>query len=147
MSNYKGFSLIEVMIVISLIAILSTFSLSNYSQVQKQTRDSRRKTDLASVKSSLELYYSVNNKYPTSLTFGTTTAWSDTNGVYMKIVPGDPQSANPQYCFVSVSPNSTYSLYASLENYANDTDKNIITPATIPGCPAGTYNYKIESQF
>ncbi len=49
-----GFTLIEVMIVIALIGILSSFAIYGYQSSQKKARDAQRKSDLQQVKKALE---------------------------------------------------------------------------------------------
>lgn len=62
----KGFTLIELMIAISIIAIISSIGLISYSQAQALGRDAKRKQDLRSVAVALELYYQKNKQYPAS---------------------------------------------------------------------------------
>lgn len=49
-----GFTLIELMVVIALIAILSVIGVSVYSNTQKQARDAARRTDIDSLAKSIE---------------------------------------------------------------------------------------------
>lgn len=63
--NKKGFTLVELLVVITILAILMTIGIAVYSGVQKNARDLRRKTDLRSIKIALDLYYQSNGKYPT----------------------------------------------------------------------------------
>lgn len=60
----QGFTLIELMIAISIIAILSAIGMVTYSQSQKLARDSRRKEDLQQIQKALSLYYSDYSSYP-----------------------------------------------------------------------------------
>ena len=63
----RAFSLIELLIVISIIGILIAVATVSYSTVQKRSRDSRRITDLKAVQQGLEQYYpDHNSSYPTS---------------------------------------------------------------------------------
>ena len=62
----KGFTLIELMVVISIIAILSSIGFATYSGLNKKTRDSRRMVDLEVIRQALELYRSDNGTYPVS---------------------------------------------------------------------------------
>lgn len=146
MRKRDGFTLIEVLVVVTLLSILATFSISNYSQIQKQGKDSRRKTDLSQVKAALELYYSVNNSYPASVgIFGLPwgSIFSDAKGTYMKQLPTDPSgSKGTSYCYVpNATPPTSYYLYAKLEN-ANDKDL-LITPEG--GCGVPAYNYRVTN--
>lgn len=51
----KGFTLIELMVAISIVAILATVGLVVFSNTQKQARDSRRTQDIASIANALQV--------------------------------------------------------------------------------------------
>ena len=61
----KGFTIVELLIVIVVIGILATLVLVTFTGIQQKARDSKRKTDLGAVQATLETYYSSNNTYPT----------------------------------------------------------------------------------
>lgn len=61
--NSLGFTLIELLIVISIIGVLAAVGFVSYSSAQSKARDSRRKQDLKSIATALELYYGVNRSY------------------------------------------------------------------------------------
>lgn len=65
-NSAKGFSLIELLIVISVFGILAGFLLSNLSDARMRARDSRAKSELNSIKQALSLYLNVYNLYPAS---------------------------------------------------------------------------------
>lgn len=60
----KGFTLIEILIVVALLAVLSTLGLSSFQAVQKRGRDSRRKEEARQLASALRLYYTTYQRYP-----------------------------------------------------------------------------------
>jgi prepilin-type N-terminal cleavage/methylation domain-containing protein len=60
----SGFSLIELIIVISIIVLLASILLSSFDTVQKRSRDTRRIADIQSVQKALELYYIAHSRYP-----------------------------------------------------------------------------------
>lgn len=62
--NKRGFTLIEILVVISIVAILTTVSISVFSTLQKNNRDQIRLRALQSIKQALELYRSDNGNYP-----------------------------------------------------------------------------------
>lgn len=62
--NQLGFTLIELMITITIIAIISAVGVVSYSQAQKIARDARRKQDLRTIATALEIYYLKNKRYP-----------------------------------------------------------------------------------
>lgn len=62
----KGFTLMELLVVIGIIALLSGLLSVSYNAAQKRGRDSRRRSDMKAVQESLEQYYVENSYvYPT----------------------------------------------------------------------------------
>jgi len=60
----KGFSLVELLVVISIIAIISAFTLPNFMGARDKAKDSARIADMDSIKSALRLYYNDHQSYP-----------------------------------------------------------------------------------
>lgn len=67
-----GFSLIELLVVISIIAIISAFTLPNFMGARDRARDSARIADMEGIKSALRLYYNDHQSYPLALDTGMT---------------------------------------------------------------------------
>jgi len=67
MKTKKAFTLFELLVSISIIAILTAIAVVSYSKAQIKARDARRIQDVDAVSKSLEQYYSDNNFYPTDL--------------------------------------------------------------------------------
>lgn len=142
MPKKLGFTLVELLIVVSLIAILAAVGLATYITFIKNARDVRRQSDLKLIQSSLEQYHADQKYYPfeaipgNSLTYGTKT--------YLNKIPNDPQ-ANPDYfykpsgsgCSISSPQNCTnYCLFAKLEN---------VNVASDPPCtPSAPYSYGVS---
>jgi prepilin-type N-terminal cleavage/methylation domain-containing protein len=64
-TNFKrGFSMLEILIVISIINILASVSLFVLQDLQKDSRDRQRKSDLHQIHLALRLYKDVNGAYP-----------------------------------------------------------------------------------
>lgn len=71
----KGFTLLEMLVVIGIIAILVSLGFASYSTVQKKARDAKRKGDLGAMQKVLEQCYTLNSySYPAITGNGTTTA-------------------------------------------------------------------------
>lgn len=65
MDNKKGFTLVEMLVVISIIGILSSFAVVSLNSARQKARDALRKGDMAQLRTALNLYYDDNNyQYP-----------------------------------------------------------------------------------
>lgn len=150
MNNKKGFTLIELVVSMAIIAILAAAGLSSFTTSQIKGRDGRRKSDLQQLARALELYYNDYGKYPARgpgpggsdgyiLSCGSgcnqvcdwgSGPFCDSKGtVYMQTLPKDPSSTR-RYFYVTdnVSGNKKFVIYAKLEN---SQDSQAINPADI----------------
>nr|WP_051958047.1 prepilin-type N-terminal cleavage/methylation domain-containing protein [Desulfobacter vibrioformis] len=64
-NNQKGFTLIELMIVVAIIGILAAIAIPNYLNYQLKSKTAEAKTNLGAIKTALESYRAENDKYPT----------------------------------------------------------------------------------
>ena len=60
----KGFSLVELLVVISIIAILSVIGITVFTGVQKGARDARRRGDIHAIAQALEQFKAQYGVYP-----------------------------------------------------------------------------------
>ena len=64
----KGFTLIELIVVVTIIAVLTVVGVVSYSGTNKKARDSRRMADLEKIRIALELYrQGTGSTYPSSI--------------------------------------------------------------------------------
>ena len=59
----NGFTLIELIVVVTIIAVLTVVGVISYSGTNRKARDSRRMADLEKVRIALELYQTRTWKY------------------------------------------------------------------------------------
>ena len=125
----RGFTLIEIMIVVAIIAILASVVLIGLGPTQRIGRDARRLSDLRQVQTGLELYFNKCGYYPGTEQSGTCgprqdiATWDALNssltgsniGINQNI-PKDP-SAGRIYDYRSDG--VTYVLRADLEDTGN----------------------------
>lgn len=77
-----GFTIVELLIVIVVIAILAAISVVAYTGVQSRARDSQRVQDIKVIAKALEMYYIDNGGYPEGLCASgcvVNSGWSTTN--------------------------------------------------------------------
>lgn len=117
----RGFTLVELLIVIVVIAILATISIVAYNGVQARARDSARAHALQQMETALEAYYIDHGQYPVSS--GSTTinsSWSTTADSswsvlasalqpYLASLPSDPiATPNQQVMYTSTAYDFAY---------------------------------------
>lgn len=73
-NSSKAFTIIELIVVISIIAMLSVLGLSTYSSVQVDARNAKRKEDLKEIQKALEIYKNENGSYPSTIV-GSSRQW------------------------------------------------------------------------
>lgn len=112
----KGFTLLELLVTISIIGILMGIGSVSFSTAQKKGRDSRRQGDMKAIQKSLEEYYALANEYPDSVTSGGSIAYS--GNTLMNLVPFDPKNSGDYvYDTYTVSAtNDSYCICATLDN-------------------------------
>lgn len=88
-TSSKGFTLIELMVVVTIIAFLSVIGVVAYGRIQSQARDGRRRADIDAIATAMEA-----NRDPVA---GSYKAWTDTSIYANGAVPFDPTqtSASP----------------------------------------------------
>ena len=64
MNKSSGFTIVELLITIVVIAILASISTFAYNGLQNRARDSERDSDVRILKNSLEMYRMDNGEYP-----------------------------------------------------------------------------------
>ena len=71
----RGFTIVELLIVIVVIAILASVSVAAYSGVQQRARDTRRVSDMNTLVKALEMYKVQTGSYPAASTTNTIVGW------------------------------------------------------------------------
>ncbi len=129
MRQTKWFTFVELIVATTILVILTTLWFYSYSQYLLDARDSQRKSDLASISSSLKLYKQKRGSYPLPwesfpLTFGSipvATHWKLNSSVTLSTLdklPFDPLLKIP-YIYSITTSKQEYQIWATLENNWN----------------------------
>lgn len=148
--KFKGFTLVELLISMAILAILSTLGMANFQSTRIKARDISRKADLQTIAKSLEAYVNDHHTYPLSTGNGeilcgsSTCSWgspfTDDNGtIYATELPDDETAANYYYS----SNGTSYTIYAKLENNNDSALDSTITQTC--GSSELVCNYQIKS--
>ena len=107
----KGFTIIELLIVIAIIGILAGLVLNNFQGAQAKARDVQRKTRMNSIYSKLEEYYNNNGGYPDGVLSTTVLPGMDANALL------DASGGSIQYSWATTAtvPNPTVSKGSGTE--------------------------------
>ena len=162
-----GFTLMELLIAITIMLIISGVSLSAFWQSQKKSRDSQRKSELAQIARALELFNEDFAEYPDSspnglimgcqsvvggMTIGCN--WEsefkayprDVEVIYMKELPADPGNS---YGYYYEKSGDEFYLYSVLENDQDATYNTVGWDASGSGpaneCGESFCRYKLSN--
>ena len=86
-----GFTLIELMIVVAIIAILAGILIPNFVNARAQAQTAACESNIRAIATALELYYADNQVYPTASGASVQPSLFTVNGVaYLNNTPKDP---------------------------------------------------------
>lgn len=120
-SNFNlGFTLFEVLVVIFIIALLSTMVIFSISNSRKLGRDSSRISDINQIQIALENYHQIEGQYPSNLTTGQPLVGSSSEVIYMNEIPQNPPYQGTSCGFSNYEYNydeelDTYEIFFCLE--------------------------------
>ncbi len=107
-----GFSLVELLVTVSIISILISIGIASYATINKQSRDTKRKGDIEQIRAALEMYRTNVGSYPSSGAGSWVATSSTTDALvgltpllvssYMPIVPTDPK-ASQSYMYIATN--------------------------------------------
>lgn len=105
----RGFTLIEIIIAVALVAILTAIALPSYRSYVTKTKVKTAQSDLASLSIALENFYQRNLAYNTSITAATAT----TAATITAVGSWSPAQANDFTYTISTITASTYTVLAT----------------------------------
>jgi prepilin-type N-terminal cleavage/methylation domain-containing protein len=134
----NGFTLIELMVTIAIIAILAVMGMSLFTNAQRSARDTKRISDIKEIQKALELYYTTNGSvYPAS-----TNSLNNSTYFASGVLPPDPTSTTPY--FYDYNPNcgaakQGFKLCATMEKSGGNSGEQgnacsaMTAPTSAPG--------------
>lgn len=151
--NTHGFTIIELLITIVVIAILATIGVVAYNGVQARARDAQRVQDVKTIVTALEMYYIDHGRFPASacgsscpspkqlgIAWATTSdgSWSVLEAAlvpkYLSSLPREPMASTNQRAAASGDAGLSYDyVVASGCNHQSTTEQYMLV-------------YKLESQ-
>lgn len=137
---HHGFTLVELLVVISIIGLLSSIVLTSVNSARAKARDARRAADIRQVRTALEFYYDDHGSYPVAGTWfgGQGNCWGTVTNdwvpglapQYIPTLPLDPRPTNCGSVYLYGSNGTDYKLIAHVpENCANTQMQSIVDPA------------------
>lgn len=126
----RAFSLVELMVVVSIIAVVAGVGLVSVSRIQRSSRDTQRQSDLRAIQSALQQYYANEQHYPDSMALNGNAPLNNCTGLtgctpirtYMQRTPTDPVAGTGDpYCYTAT--------------------RSVTNTATCSGGTAGTCHY------
>lgn len=68
MTKIKGFTLLEMLVVITIVGVLATAGIATYQAANRKSRNGQRQAEIEEIRSGLEMYKADIGNYPTSYT-------------------------------------------------------------------------------
>jgi general secretion pathway protein G len=115
----NGFTLIEILIVITIIGLLTSVVLVGLGSFRSRGRDARRIADVRETQNALELYYSKKQEYPQTSDWKTLKELIANADIGVSSIPNDPLSSQD---YLYGSDGQGYIIGAKLED---DTNSNL----------------------
>lgn len=116
-SAREGFSLIELLVVATIMIVLTTIGIVSYQQASKSSRNAKRKADLEVVRQALVLYRTDFGTYPSGAgSNGAFTAMLTTISDYLSIDTMEDPKNTGLYIYIYTSDGVTFSTCTYLED-------------------------------
>ncbi|MBU0974753.1 type IV pilin protein [Patescibacteria group bacterium] len=106
LQKFGGFTLLEILVVISIIGILIAIGSAAFTTAQKKGRDARRRADMKQYQNAFEQYYSENDAY---------NSCTNMEAGFVGGPPADPKPGGTAYSCTVSALNAGYCVCATLD--------------------------------
>lgn len=138
MKNQRGFTLLEMMVVVAIIAILAAILIPNFTRARAQAQTAACLGNMKTIATALELYYTDNETYPPNLAkTPVDSTFAKTMDGYLNQIPVDPAAGAGKYYEISDSQTSGVWSYTIWCPGAHD-------PATLQNISPGTTDTTLQ---
>jgi len=137
-SSQRGFTLIEVLVAATIIAVLTSIGVVSYQAANRRARDAKRKADLEQIRAALEMYKADSNWYPSG-------SWIDVSGLpitgYLSPIPSPPKTGEVYYYNAANPSDGHYYGYC----LSSKMEGSITNPSSSCTYSGSGYNYGLKS--
>jgi prepilin-type N-terminal cleavage/methylation domain-containing protein len=111
-----GFTLVELLIVMAIVAVMSSFAILSFSGSKTAARDAQRQSDVHQYQNAVEVYANANNGvFPVKASaVNPSTLCGASNPLGNIVCPNDPLGTNA-YQYVTDASGTKYVIWATLE--------------------------------
>ncbi len=148
MKSKSGFTIVELVVTISVITILASISLVAYAIIQRDARDNTRRGNANVIDQALEKYYTQNGEYPSVK--GLVNNYGGNTGTAVAAILGISPNDLLMPRMPNGATNSLYSGAAPVNDYITYTAYNAVDDVHCQNGPTGgcdqfTLQYMLES--